>query len=106
MVGGLSKGASLLVGLVNHSDNTVWARVTIEATGLTEGCTITGDLIPNQKTWLGCPLAKITPEFDYSINVTIYVDDKLSNSAGTKQTKARFGKEDVEWLQEWSQRNL
>lgn len=95
----LSKKPNLLVGLVNHSDNTVWARVTIEATELTEGCTRTGQLTPNKRTWLGCPFAKITPEFDYSINVIIYMDDKLSTSAGTKQTKARFGKQDVEWLQ-------
>lgn len=95
----LSGKPNLLVGLVNHSDSTVWVRVVVEATELAEGCNQSAKLTPNLKTWVGCPLAKIAPEFDYSINVTIYIDDKLLNSAGTKQTKARFGKQDVEWLQ-------
>lgn len=96
----LSGKPNLLVGLVNHSDSTVWVRVVVEATALAEGCTsVTGNLTPNKRTWIGCPLPKITPEFDYSINVTIYGDNKLSKSIGTKQTNARFGKQDVEFVQ-------
>ena len=87
------------VGLANPTDASIWVRVTLEAPGPVQCGGGRTELPPKQRIWVVCPVDEIVPERDYPVGIAIYLDDKLAEGAGTRQVKARFRKQDVEWLQ-------
>ncbi|MEX1995060.1 MAG: hypothetical protein WD929_10375 [Steroidobacteraceae bacterium] len=87
------------VGITNPSDTQVWANVGIEAPGRVQCGVGKTSLAPGERTWVLCAVDNIVANKKYPITAEIYLDEKMSVSAGRKEGTGRFRHSDIEWLQ-------
>jgi hypothetical protein len=88
------------VRVANPTDTQVWAIVSIEAPERVQcGGGRKISLAPGKGTLVGCAVDNIVADKEYPITAEIYLDEKSSESAGSKKGNGRFRPSDIEWLQ-------
>lgn len=87
------------VEITNPTDTPIWANVGIEAPDRIQ-CGDGRTALPGRKqAWVLCAADNVVADRKYPVTIEIYLDDKLSESAGKRESNARFRQSDVEWLQ-------
>lgn len=99
VIGGPGGKPELLFTVRNKSERTLWVKVRFAAPSPNPECALSKKLEPGEKAHYPCRQEKMVPDADYPIFVSVHFNEGLTDQAETAQTKMRFSKKDVDWLE-------